>query len=120
MEAWLGESERVESYTSIYKLTGRITENERDILLLHIIIHMRKEDVFLLKKRIMLTMLIGVLLCLIFVCQKAGEYLGQGIRAGREASGTVKREDNLVVLDPGHGGKDPGKVAVNGSGGKGY
>lgn len=59
-------------------------------------------------------MLIGVLLCLIFVCQKAGEYLGQGIRAGREASGTVKREDNLVVLDPGHGGKDPGKVAVNG------
>lgn len=115
MEAWLGKSQRMESYTSIYKLAGRITDIERDILFLHIIYTYAKGGCFLLKKRIRLTLLIGVLLCLIFACHRAGDYLRQGIWAGREASGTVTREENLVVLDAGHGGKDPGKVAVNGA-----
>ena len=29
------------------------------------------------------------------------------------ASGNVKAKENVVVLDPGHGGEDPGKVGVN-------
>lgn len=68
-----------------------------------------------MKKKIRLTLLIGVLLCLVFACHRAGEYLRQGIWVGREASGTVEREENLVVLDAGHGGEDPGKVAINGA-----
>ena len=37
MAAWLGECQRVGSYTSIYKLACRPADLERDILLSHII-----------------------------------------------------------------------------------
>ena len=30
-------------------------------------------------------------------------------------SAAVQRNENLVVVDPGHGGLDPGKVGVNGA-----
>lgn len=59
--------------------------------------------------------LLGALLCLILACHRAGDYLRGEIRADREASGAVRQKKTLVILDPGHGGRDPGKVAVNGA-----
>ncbi|MBD5158154.1 MAG: N-acetylmuramoyl-L-alanine amidase [Butyrivibrio sp.] len=38
-----------------------------------------------------------------------------GLPKAAETTGTVKPEPKTVVIDPGHGGIDPGKVGVNGS-----
>ena len=70
---------------------------------------------FFLKKKIGMAAVICMLLCLILVCQKAGEYLRRGIHEGRETAGAVSRNEDLVVLDAGHGGEDPGKVGLNGA-----
>lgn len=70
---------------------------------------------FFLKKKIGMAAVICMLLCLILVCQKAGEYLIRGIHEGRETAGAVSRNEDLVVLDAGHGGEDPGKVGLNGA-----
>ena len=32
---------------------------------------------------------------------------------GAELAAARQQEDRIVVLDPGHGGRDPGKVGVN-------
>ena len=68
-----------------------------------------------MKKKIGMAAVICMLLCLILVCQKAGEYLRRGIHEGRETAGAVSRNEDLVVLDAGHGGEDPGKVGLNGA-----
>lgn len=57
-----------------------------------------------MKKKIGMAAVICMLLCLILVCQKAGEYLRRGIYEGRETAGAVSRNEDLVVLDAGHGG----------------
>ena len=60
--------------------------------------------------------MIGVLLAAAAGCQFAGEYLhSHYIREeASETSGNIS-EKKTVVIDSGHGGKDPGKVGINGA-----
>lgn len=46
------------------------------------------------------------------VCFRAGEYLLESVKEARETSGEI--EEACVVIDPGHGGPDSGKIGVNG------
>lgn len=66
---------------------------------------MLKGDVFL-RKKLGIVVLMAVLAGIIFLSQTAGESLYE------QVSGTINT-DNLIVIDSGHGGKDPGKVGVN-------
>ena len=50
-----------------------------------------------------------VLLVSVFILSREGAALVEVI------SGTVKQEKHTVVIDPGHGGFDPGKVSVTGA-----
>ena len=61
-----------------------------------------------MRKKLGIVALMAVLAGIIFLSQSAGERLYE------QVSGTV-RSDNLVVIDSGHGGMDPGKVGVNGA-----
>lgn len=58
---------------------------------------------------------IMALLLLITVCGAAGEKLKNHILTDEETSAAVSRVERLVVLDPGHGGIDAGKIGVNGA-----
>ena len=59
--------------------------------------------------------MIGCLLALLIICDKAGEQLKAGILNGRETAGSVSGSGTLIVLDAGHGGIDVGKMGVNGA-----
>lgn len=49
------------------------------------------------------------------LCRMTGEWLWKGTAESRETSVQGKASNgNLVILDPGHGGYDGGKVGVNG------
>lgn len=80
-------------------------------------------DVFLLKKALRIVKekakilcLIGILLGAVLGCQAAGEYLHETYlkEESVSTSGEVS-EKKTVVIDSGHGGKDPGKIGVNGA-----
>ena len=57
-------------------------------------------------KKIEFFFFIALLAGAIFVNVKLGEYV---------ASDNIEIQKNVIVLDPGHGGADPGKVGVNGA-----
>lgn len=59
-----------------------------------------------MKKKIELCMTLLLLIGMIFVSKKLSELA---------VSGEVWKEQEVIVIDPGHGGKDPGKVGVNGA-----
>ena len=50
---------------------------------------------------------------LIVFCWQISLRLRNVIESGRETSGNVSEEGSLVMIDPGHGGADPGKIGVN-------
>lgn len=57
-----------------------------------------------------------LLILLIALCQAGGTFLEKGFKEGRETSGEASagNGEGLIVIDPGHGGLDGGKVGVNG------
>lgn len=58
---------------------------------------------------------LAVLAALIFLCQAGGALLRERLVSGQETSGVASgRGDYLIIIDPGHGGLDAGKVGVNG------
>lgn len=67
---------------------------------------MLKGDVFL-REKLGIVILMAALAGIIFFSQTAGERLYEQVSGKADAN-------NLVVIDSGHGGKDPGKVGVNG------
>mgnify|MGYP003014044531 CR=1 FL=1 len=75
-----------------------------------------KKALGILRTKIRLLLMIGVLLAAAAGCQFAGEYLhSHYIREEvSETSGNIS-EKKTVVIDSGHGGKDPGKVGINGA-----
>lgn len=75
---------------------------------------MGKEDVFV-RKKIGLAAAVLLLVCLMILCHKAGETLRRGIEESRETGAQTAKNDNLIVLDAGHGGIDAGKLGVNGA-----
>lgn len=66
-----------------------------------------------MRKRLKAATTAAVLIILVVLCYTAGEYLRQKIQESRETVGDIQRNENMVVIDAGHGGKDPGKIAVN-------
>ena len=68
-----------------------------------------------MRKKIRFGVFIVLLAAAIAVCRKAGDGLVEWIDSDRAVSAAVQRNENLVVVDPGHGGLDPGKVGVNGA-----
>jgi len=60
-----------------------------------------------LRKKLGIVVLMAALAGIIFLSQTAGERLYEQVSGKADAG-------NLVVIDSGHGGKDPGKVGVNG------
>ena len=79
-----------------------------------------KKVLGILRTKIRLLLMIGVLLAAAAGCQFAGEYLhSHYIREeASETSGNIS-EKKTVVIDSGHGGKDPGKVGDQRGAGKG-
>lgn len=68
-----------------------------------------------MKRRLSILAAIVGLLAIIFLCRQAGEVLMCSIESTEETDGTTKSVVNdCVVIDPGHGGVDAGKVAANG------
>lgn len=70
-----------------------------------------------MKKKISLIAAMAALLALVYLCQRAGDILWSGAVREEEtaASGSAKEGSVLVVVDPGHGGIDGGKVGANGA-----
>lgn len=70
-----------------------------------------------MKRRLSVLAVIAGLLVIIFLCRQAGEALRHSIEPAEETDGTTKSivNDFVVVIDPGHGGIDAGKVAANGT-----
>ena len=68
-----------------------------------------------MRKKIRFGVFIVLLAAAIAVCRKAGDGLVEWIDSDRAVSAAVQRNENLVVVVPGHGGLDPGKVGVNGA-----
>ena len=58
---------------------------------------------------------LAMLAGLIFLCQAGAGLLREGFADARETSGEAAGGENyLIIIDPGHGGLDAGKVGVNG------
>lgn len=57
-----------------------------------------------MRRKVEFFILILLLAGLIFVSRNLGKYV---------SSGKIKRAENTVVIDAGHGGADPGKVGIN-------
>ena len=57
-----------------------------------------------MRKKVELILLILLLAGLVAVSRNLGEYV---------SSGKVKLTKKTVVIDPGHGGADPGKIGIN-------
>lgn len=60
---------------------------------------------------------IVALVALIFLCQAGGNVLKEHFLRAEEVAGTISENPGeiVVVIDPGHGGIDAGKVGVNGA-----
>lgn len=50
---------------------------------------------------------------LIVLCWQMSVKLRGTIEEGKETSGTADGNSAVIILDPGHGGKDPGKIGIN-------
>ena len=57
-----------------------------------------------MRRKVEFVILILLLAGLIVVSRNLGKYV---------SSGKIKRAENTIVLDAGHGGSDPGKVGIN-------
>lgn len=68
-----------------------------------------------MREKLETIVVIIALLLLITACGVVGEMLKKHILIDEETSAVVSREERLVVLDPGHGGMDAGKIGVNGA-----
>lgn len=68
---------------------------------------------FLLKEKMRAAAAAVLLAGLIVFCWQISLRLRNVIESGRETSGNVSEEGSLVMIDPGHGGADPGKIGVN-------
>ncbi len=68
------------------------------------------------KKAVPVAALVGLIM-LILVCQMLGTHLKMGFtgRGGAEETSAAVQNDRVIVLDPGHGGIDAGKLGVNGT-----
>ena len=68
-------------------------------------------------KKLRFVAVIAALLVLIILCQAGGRFLKEEVIQGWETSGAAASGKNgrLIVLDPGHGGMDGGKIGVNGA-----
>lgn len=69
-----------------------------------------------MKKEISVLLVAAVLFLVIVLCEWAGNALLEQMSDEKRTEMTVaeKTDSVQVVLDPGHGGRDPGKVGVNG------
>lgn len=73
-----------------------------------------------MKKKVKFLAAAVILGFLAVCCFRAGEFLRNHLVEGADTSGRLttaekERNDNLIVLDPGHGGIDGGKIGVNGA-----
>ena len=68
-----------------------------------------------LQRKIKITGAILLLLSIVAACRMGGEYLYDRMDRGMETAGKtiLDRETPVVVIDAGHGGRDPGKIGVN-------
>lgn len=57
--------------------------------------------------------MIGILVCVVVASQRAGEYLYGQIKQDEDVETAGDASGGVVVIDAGHGGKDPGKVGIN-------
>lgn len=68
-----------------------------------------------MKEKIRLAITAVLLAGLIALCWQMSTKLRTTIEEGRETSGNAAGKGVMVILDPGHGGKDPGKIGINGA-----
>ncbi len=73
-----------------------------------------------MKKKVKILSVAVILGLLAVYCFRAGEFLREHLAEGRDTVGRLtaaseERNENLIVLDPGHGGIDGGKIGVNGA-----
>lgn len=66
------------------------------------------------KRYIEIVMAVIMLVALCVVCLGTGSIVAKGAKDSKSEAKS-KQEKATVVLDAGHGGKDPGKIGVNGS-----
>ena len=66
-----------------------------------------------MRRKMSIIVSIMVLLAMIAACCSFGEMLQTNIAQSRESSASVSDGGRLVILDPGHGGIDAGKIGVN-------
>lgn len=123
MAAWLGKFRCVGSDPSICELMKE-TSSFRIYIKIYV-----KGDVFLLRK-VGIILIMAILAGVVAGSQMLGEQLyrqadeKQQVENGRENGGSNKAAETagnaentkgIVVLDSGHGGKDPGKIGINGA-----
>jgi len=70
-----------------------------------------------LRRKLGILGLLVLLVCAVIGSQKAGEYLYRNYlnRDTKETAAPGKKEKQVVIIDAGHGGRDPGKVGVTGT-----
>ncbi len=66
-------------------------------------------------KKVGLVIMAASLIILIAFCQMGGAFLKKTFMQGEEVSGKAEEGGRVIVIDPGHGGLDGGKVGVNGA-----
>ena len=66
-----------------------------------------------MRGRVKWIVLITGMIAVIIICHRAGERLKHLILDERETSASVSETGSVIVLDPGHGGVDAGKIGIN-------
>lgn len=88
---------------------------ETSLFRIYIEIVYEKGDVFL-RRKLEIFGVLALLVCAVIGSQRVSEYLYRHYMSGegRQTAANVKKGGKmLIVIDPGHGGSDPGKVGVN-------